>query len=144
MSIISYISEKKAKFRGRIEAQRSQKFEAKKMKIEEIRKANKKLAEEVKIEKEYQATKAQASDLKKEKFRGTIAGRVAENIKKKVAESKKNNAMRNTSQGTIFTEKPTYNNPFSTSGSVGSNPFSKGELGRNIFSGSEAGKARRK
>lgn len=144
MSIISYISEKKAKFKGRIEANRSQKLEAKKIKIDEIRKSNKKLAEEVKIEKEYQAIKTTGRDLKREKLRGTIGGRIAENIKTKVAKAKAEANARNSPRGTIFTEKPSYNNPFSTSGSVGSNPFSKGELGRNVFSGSEANKTRRR
>lgn len=135
MSILNYIADKKAKFKNRIEVQRNQNIEAKKIKLRELEEQNKQRNKELKLERDLEKQEKKAKELKKEKFNYTLAGKVVNNIKSKVKESKKANAKNYSgNSGNIFTQSSSYNNP-----------FTKGQLGNNgIFSGSNATKTNRK
>jgi hypothetical protein len=123
---MNFISEKKAKFNNKIDLIRSQKAEAKVIKLKQLEKENKVLVEQLKVDRQINKAEAERKGLKREAFGNTIAGRVAKNIKSKVAESKKNNQKNYSStSNTIFSKQASYSNPFS-SGSLGS-PFSQTE-----------------
>jgi hypothetical protein len=113
MGIFNYISDKKAKFQGQIDARRSQVLDAKKNKLAELENKNKKLNEELKLNRAIQKEEQTLKDARKENFKSTFAGKIATNIKAKVNKDKKKN--KNNYSGTnenIFTQKAKYNNPF--------------------------------
>ena len=134
MSIINYIAQKKAKFQNKIQSNRTKSIAKKETLLKEMEIKNKVREQDLAIERRFQEEKMREKDLKKESFKNTFAGRVANNIKGKVNESKKQNKTRLSNNNNILTAQNTYSNPFSTSGSIGSAPFSKGSIGRNVFS----------
>jgi hypothetical protein len=111
MSILNYISDKKAKFKANLDAKRSQDLVNKKLKLLELQEKNKKLDEELKINRSLEKLETQNKEMRKENFRSTIAGKIATNIKAKVNENKKKNKNKS-APGNIFTQQATYNNPF--------------------------------
>jgi len=136
MSIINYIAQKKAKFQNKIQSNRTKSIAKKETLLKEMEIKNKVREQDLAIERRYQEEKIKTKELKKAQFRNTLAGRVVTNIKSKVNESKKKNKNRLRNDNNILNAKNTYSNPFSSSGSIGSDPFTKGTIERNVFSSS--------
>lgn len=129
MSVLNYIEEKKAQFKSKLEARRTNTMERKKLALKELELQNKKRNEELKLERALEKEKLNASSLKKEARGYTLAGKIGNKFKERMAEAKKRNASRmkvEGSSGGLF-----------TSGSLGKNVFtsSSGSLGKNVFSG---------
>lgn len=142
MSIIGYISEKKAMFKNKIESNRTKSMAKKETRLKELEIKNKVRENDMKIERQLRVEEDKARGLKKESFKSGLAGRIAGNIKSKYQESKRATDKKNSVSNNIWTtaQKQNYDNPFSSNKGFGSAPFSKGSLGKNVFSSSGAEK----
>lgn len=138
MGILSYIEAKKAKFKDKMEANRTANFAKKEKVLKELELKNKVRENDLKIERDLERAKAKDEQLSKELKSHTIGGRLAKKIKDKYNESRKENKARlgTNSGSSLFTGGSLGSNPFTGNTSGGSNPFTSGSLGRNVFSNS--------
>lgn len=142
MSIMDYVARKKEDFKNKAEARKTKQSASRMKKLEELELKRRVLEQDAKIQRDLNREEEKIRSLKKEKLRNSLAGRVFSNVKAKYKEEKSlDKGLYAGNSGSIFTQKPSYDNPFSAKSGANnfnkgsfSSPYTKGSIGRNPFS----------